>query len=631
MDSYDKVIGEYELVLAKYKANKNEKVDGKVFSYSFNDDKAIIPLLNALVDMYKYEIHTYLMWDYDSEKEKVIRKYIKNIIVSIMPVLEYKIKYLTGRLEYIEKRPYKHQLNMATQKEEFQNNRLTYLDLYHKYLLLCAFRSYRHFCIAMQKVFNFTLWSDTEEIESGYFYYANKLILDKDVNFMERQLPTGFGKTIGNCFMIAYIFGYNYDSDVFYVCGNDKFTDDVFNNVLKLMTSEEYAKIFPYYSQFNGERDLMFSYCKSNELKFAIYGSKKATSLRIATKLSDTNGVRAQYLFLDDITQRRDMANLAAHEKDIHAFTHEWFERNYSRYNFKIIASGTTYSMFDLLSHLKNVFNYDNAIVSKQNKYTKIANADFICPNKIACFVCVPLLDADTDESTYPKKISTENARKKRETNYEEYMAMDNQTPLPPTENPFYYNNLREYATIPDIGTLGRTDCCNAALDPKRSGKDFVSMPIGIETEEGHYIIDWLYDQRPMKECYDDIVAKIIQHKITRLYVERNTDEGIKPFLDKLLREKGYYSCTIEDVYSTLPKDRRIAEAESDIKTNIIFPKFNMYARSSPFGKALESLYTYSYVHKVPHDDAPDSIAMYAKKFVMKNIKTYGTCSTFSR
>ncbi len=443
-------------------------------------------------------------------------------------------------------------------------------------------------------------------------------------NFLANDLVSH--NSMSDCFMQAWIFGVDINNDILKVCGNDKFTDDCFQNIKKIMLSDRYAKVFPYYKSFNCEEDKMFSFCSRKDLKFAITGAKKSTNLRIVTKLSDVNGVRAKYLFLDDITQRKDMSNMAAHEKDIHSFKHEWFERNYNRNYFHIIASGTTYSQFDLLSYLKNIFNGNNAVQSKINKYTSISYSDYIVKNGLSVFVCVPLLDYDTDESTYPTKISTESARKKRDENPVEFWAMDMQRPLPPESSPFYYTKLRQYETLPKIGEKGRMDYCFAALDTKRRGKDYVSMPICFEADDfehsgetAHFLVDWFYDNRTMKECLPLICSKIIQHNITRLYVERNTEELIEELLTNELRERGYNSCVIETVYSTEQKDRRIMAAEGDIKAKMIFPKYGMYAPSTDIGKAQMSLWGYDYKAKVENDDAPDSCALYARRFIMKN------------
>lgn len=596
----------------------------------WEDDDKISQLFSIYYTAIFEQIHNVLAPQKTDKAEKEIREILARYVIG---GTKNKVSYM-GALQ-----PLRAKLAQINKKRNTSSEFIArYLELYDNFMALASFRSFKHYCLYMQSVFGFTLWEDTQNCFDGYWFYANKMVLDGEVKFLEKQLPTGYGKSLSDCFMQSWIFGVDIDNDILKVCGNDKFTDDCFQNVVKLMLSEQYAKVFPYYAKFNCDENKMFQFCGRKDLKFSITGSKKSTNLRIVTKLSDVNGVRAKFLFLDDITQRKDMANINAHNKDIHAFVHEWFERNYNRNFFFIVASGTTYSQFDLLSYLKRVMGGVNAKLSPINKYTHLGVSDFIVPNGMSVFVCVPLLDYDTDESTYPKKISTHSARKKREENPTEFWAMDMQRPLPPDSSPFYFTKLRQYTTLPQIGECNRLETCVASLDTKRRGKDFLSMPIFFEaddmdrkTQSAFYLVDWLYDDRPMKECIPLIVSKIIQHKITRLFVERNTEECIETILTDKLAEQGYTSCVIEEVYSTEPKDRRIMSAEGDIKSRIIFPQYGMYSPSSDMGKALLNVYGYTYVGTVAHDDAPDSLALFAKRFLMNTTVKYAKMSSFRR
>ncbi len=602
-------------------------------SVEWKNDEKVTRLLGIYHSAIYQQIHNVLAPQKTSKSEKQIREILARNVIGFVDK-RMKASYI-GAINPIKAKLAQINKDKKTSMEFIER----YLELYDKFMALAAFRSFKHYCIYMQSCFGFTLWEDTQNCFEGYWYYASKMVLDGEVKFLEKQLPTGYGKSLSDCFMQSWIFGIDIDNDILKVCGNDKFTDDCFQNVVeKLMLSPKYAKAFPYYAQFNCESGLMFQFCSRKDLKFSITGSKKSTNLRIVTKLSDVNGVRAKYLFLDDITQRKDMANLNQHNKDIHSFAHEWFERNYNRNDFFIVASGTTYSQFDLLSFLKRVMGGENAKKSKVNKYTHVGVSDYIVPSGTSVFVCVPLLDYDTDESTYPNKISTHSARKKREENPTEFWAMDMQRPLPPDNSPFYFTKLRQYSSLPAIGENNRLDSCVAALDPKRRGKDFLSMPIFSEADDperkgdsAFFLVDWLYDDRPMKDCIPLIVSKIIQHKITRLYVERNTEECIETLLQDKLKEKGYTSCVIEEVYSTEPKDRRIMMAEGDIKSRLIFPKYGMYAPSNNVGKALMNVYGYTYTGTVNHDDAPDSLALFTKKFIMDLSVRFASISSFYR
>lgn len=601
---------------------------------SWEDDDRVTKMFSFLREAIYSQIHGVLV-EKTKENEEEIRDILRKYVIGYVDK-KCGFTYIGALNPLLGKMAQVKQKNSKIKSEYIER----YVELYEGFLALAGFRSFKHFCLYMQPCFgeNFTLWSDTEDVFSGYFYYANKMVLDGSVQFMEKQLPTGYGKSLSDAFMQAWIFGIDKDNDILKVCGNDKFTEDCFENVSKLMLHERYANVFPYYKQFNCESDLMFKFTSRKALKLAIRGSAKSTNFRIVTKLSDTNGVRAKYLFLDDITQRRDMANIEMHNKDIHSFEHEWFERNYNRNLFYVVASGTTYSQFDLLSFLKMKMGGQDTVQSKINKYTHIGTSDYIRPNGTSVFVCVPLLDYDTDESTYPKKISTQSARKKREDNPTEFWAMDMQRPLPPDTAPFYFSKLRQYTTIPRVGEDKRLDTCVGALDTKRRGKDYLSMPIFAEAQDPNnkdstvfYLVDWLYDNRPMKDCIPLIVAKIIQHKISRLFVERNTEECIETLLQDKLKEKGYTNCVIEEVYSTEPKDRRIMSAEGDIKSRIIFPQYGMYAQSSDMGKALLNVYGYTYTGQVKHDDAPDSLALFSKRFISSPYDTVGQIFGFRR
>jgi hypothetical protein len=511
-----------------------------------------------------------------------------------------------------------------------------YQEIYDDFMALASFRSYKHYCFYMQDVFGIKLWSENERAFSGYWFYAGRMVLDGVVKFLEKQLPTGTGKSLSDCFMHSWIFGIDINNDVFKVCGNDKFTDDCFENVVdKLMCSPKYAKVFPYYAQFECKRELMFSFCSRKDLKFAITGSVKSTNLRIATKLAETSGVRAKFLFIDDICQSDDL--MSQMKKDIDKFRREWFRRNYNLREFYVVASGTSYSQFDILSYLKREMGYMNAVRSPINEFTWISKSDYITKDGVSVFVKVPALD-DKDESVFPTIRDTYTCRQLREQDFATFMAMEQQEPLPPEGSPFYFEKLRQYNALPKIGENGRGEDCVAVLDTKRRGTDFLSMPILFQANdperEGldvYFLVDWLYDDRPMKDLIPFIANKIIQHKITRLVAERNTEECIATLIEQELEKQGYTSCVVEDIYSTEPKDKRILAAEGDIKSRIIFPRYGMYSPISDIGKALLNVYGYSYNGKVKHDDAPDSLALFAKRFIMNNYAKMGQISFFSR
>lgn len=496
-----------------------------------------------------------------------------------------------------------------------------FIDLLDDFMALASFRSFKHFCQYLERpAFGIDLWKNNERAFSGYWFYMNRMVLDGEVNFLEKQLPTGTGKSLSDSFAHAFIFGYDLNATVLKICGNDTFTKDCLENVVSIMTTPQYAKIFPYYEQFGCNKNLIFTFCSVSDLSLHIRGSSHSTSLRICSKFVKTNGVRAKYLFVDDITQQDDTP--AQMEKDREKMMREWYRRNFNLNQFFIVASGTAYSQFDLLSWLKLKNNFEKAEDTDINEFTKISKSNFIKAHGTAVFITVPALD-ENEKSVFPTIRSKESLIQLRNEDYETFMAMEQQQPLPPDGTPFYFTNLRQYTEIPVVGKQGRMDYCVAAIDPKRRGTDRLSMPICFEAIDPEnpdntvfYVKDWLYDERPMKDCIPLIVAKILQHKITKIYAERNTEELISEIIEEQLHKKGYYNCVIDTVFNTAPKDKRIMNEEGNIKSQIIFPERNMYAQSSNMGQALLNLYQYSYSGRNVHDDAPDSIAMFTSFFV---------------
>jgi hypothetical protein len=627
---------------------KTAEAIGKLIkTKEWKDDQSIIDKYEFLYKICYTQIHHILVPQRKQSAEMQIREIIAKYIIGYTDTKE-KITYL-GALKPIETKAKQLQKNKLISREYYAR----YLELYDKFMALASFRSLEHFALYIEKcsvketaMINDTgasggdnrIIANTKDIFSGWYYYANKMVLDGTVKFIEKQLPTSYGKSYSDVILICFIFGQDINNDVLKVFGNPANCALCLKSVMEIMSRKSYAKVFPYYEKFECNENLIFSSRAIANGEFKINGSSKPRNLLCVGKDTSIDGVRAKYIFLDDITQAKDKGSLSEHTKDINKYRNTWRKRSYGKHNQYIIASGTTYSIYDLLSYLKQKFGGDYAETTARNKYTKVAKSNEIIEGGISVFVCVPKLDYDTDESTYPMQFDTETARKDREEDYPTFMAMEQQQPLAPEENPFYYTKLRQYETLPRIGEEGRTEFCCASLDPKRRGKDNVSMPIFCEandperpSEKVYFLVDWLYDNRPMKDCIPLIVSKIIQHKITRLYAERNTEECIGMIIEDKLNECGYYGCVVEEVYSTENKESRIMNAEGDIKSKMIFPRMGLYANSNDIGKALMNVYGYSYSKKVAFDDAPDSLALFAKRFFGTNNKKYAKISIFTR
>lgn len=577
-----------------------------------NKEKTL-SLLKIIKEALYNQIYLVLLPIKSDSNETKIRELISRYIVGGK---DKKGKVWLGLLSITKALIDRYILSKYKNLEEIQ----TLLELYDDFMAMASLRSFKHFCLYMETDFPKKIWKPTQHLFDGWFYYATKMVIDGDVKFIEKQLPTGFGKSLSDCFLIAFIFGQDINNDVLKIFGNKYNCSRAFDTIVELMCNSRYAKIFPYFAQFDCRADLLFEKCKQKDGEFKITGSKLPVNFLCVGKESKVNGVRAKFIFLDDITQAEDKDNIRLHDKDIYTYENVWFKRSYSNKNFYLIVGGTTYNIYDLLSYLKIKFGGDRAIDSKVNKYTKVSRSDEIYKNGISVFITVPKLDYDTDESVYPEEFSTEKARKQREEDYETFMAMEQQQPLAPKNNPYYYTFLNEYDAVPDENTFGRGESCLAYCDTKRHGKDYCAMVIGAKVESGqkteHYIIDGIYDNRPMKEIYSAIVSKIILHNITILNIENNINEGITNILRQMLISRGYFGCQINEIFNNQNKEDRIMDMEHEIKNYMRFPRRGLYPRSSPIGMAMDELYSFSYVKKNVHDDWTDACAGYAKSFI---------------
>ena len=82
-EDYGKILRDFTLTLDKFRKGKEEKVNGVKIKYDISNDNAILKLLSAMSEMYRYQIHEYLVPQESVSAEKQIRQYVKDIICDI--------------------------------------------------------------------------------------------------------------------------------------------------------------------------------------------------------------------------------------------------------------------------------------------------------------------------------------------------------------------------------------------------------------------------------------------------------------------------------------------------------------------------------------------------------------------
>lgn len=740
MESLKRTISEGEKAVAQIRTNAKMA----------KSDEYITNVLSSLAKAYRYQIHSYLRELGTDEAESEVREHIKYIVKYILPILEARIqKHKMGLKALTAKKltPVV-EVKLGEEKEILRK----YLEIYDDYYALVACRSMEHFALYMEfdQPEKDKVWKYNLNCFHGFWYYANKMVLDHEYKMLEKQCPVGYGKcshpltnvltaqgyrllrdiqvgdlvyamennkpvirrvthrwdtrkpqvkikirsgaevicspehrlytdkgykmckdittddylyeitqdkthfvwqqvksveyddtiidmvdievegahnfiangivshnSYSDIVMMAFIFGNDINADILKVTGNPQMVADGVEKLVKYMLMPRYAKVFPQFEEYNCDSSQMFTSLERgstrNPGRFLLRGSKKGCSFLMVNKDTPVDGGRFMWRFYDDITRSKDKANIVAHEKDISMYVSGWKKRKYDDERSFEVFSGTTYNIQDFLSYAKRTHGGDNALPSPINEFTSVN------PVFKSVFVCVPKLDKN-DNVTFPARYSRQEAIQDRANDYETFMAMEMQTPVPLKGNPFAYGKIQTYSTIPREPS--ETDVCIAALDPARTGANYVSMPIMEEVNGKYYLKDVVFELRPMDEMYGEIIEKIVKHKIIKLHIERNTDTSLKFLLDKMLYERGINFCEITEVYSTQQKDRKIANAEAAIRNGMVFPEFGMYAQSSPMGEFMKWFTGYSYVTKNAFDDSVDSLAIFADKFILGKTKT---------
>ena len=196
----------------------------------YNDNKYAIAIFDCLYNSMYAQIHKYLVFLPNGNGEQKIREYIDLVDNDILPTLRSKLKAINKMAAKLK--------NISKSKEElksisdFYNS---YGKIYEDFLALSAFRNIENFALYMEWGIpeNDKVWKYNTNCFRGFWYYANKMVLDGTVKYLEKQCPTGYGKSYADTVMIAYIFGVDYNSDVLKVVGNPSLITDMTNKLVK--------------------------------------------------------------------------------------------------------------------------------------------------------------------------------------------------------------------------------------------------------------------------------------------------------------------------------------------------------------------------------------------------------------
>ena len=485
------------------------------------------------------------------------------------------------------------------------DNMALFFDYYKKVYCFCAQRDFECFVDYIEWNQPKKVLANRREVLKPYVNALNRIAFDDDLQYIVVSYAPSMGKSYLATLFTAWGYGLSINNSVIRMSYSDELVLGFSRTVKGIISSPEFAEIFPLFRLYKGK-----PFEVERESDWKIKNAIVPKSNHIArTRSGSTTGERASFaIIFDDMTKGAEEANSEKVHRDIYdKWLTEWWNRRDGQ-KCKFIFVGTQWTPEDIL----------NRVIEDRNKVSPLQPTDdkFVMQSedKSTIVIRVPMLDENhktTCPEVYPQEIAEQ-----IEQNTDPFLfsCVYQQNPIAPTGREFAWECIRTYIDKP----TNLTPNSMATLDTARKGKDNVSMPIFKNDNNGnHYLIDAIYKQKPMDDLYDEIIEKIIEHKITTLVIENNIDTSLKRLLEDKLHVRGIYWCTIIEKYNTVKKEERIKNNRGIIQKQVVFPDKSIVRPNTDIGRMMDNITKYSFDKPNVHDDGIDSVCMYGSEIIM--------------
>lgn len=467
---------------------------------------------------------------------------------------------------------------------------IKYYDLYNKALLFLAqeHKDFDSYLLYVEK---------NRDPEDRYYQpRRNKIywlvqkmqrLIDDELDILSISMPPGTGKTTLGEFFISFVMGHYPNTPNLMSSHSGFMTRMFYDAVLNIITSNEYcwSDVFP---------DIVFegNNAKEETINLGRWQPFKTLTCR-PIRGSLTGVTRCEgFLYVDDLVSGIEEAlSIDRLDKLYGEYTTDLKSRKKKKA--KEIHIATRWSVHDVIGRLERMYE----------------------GNPRAEFIAVPSIDPQTGKSNFDYDYDVgfdEKYFHDMEMSMDDvsYRCLYKSDPIEREGILYHPTELQRYiGGLPDR----EPDSILAICDTKDTGTDYNFLGVFYQYGDRYYLEDLVFkniDPGTLDELNSDMLVK---HHVQQAQFESNK-EGSRTAneVERLVKAKGG-RCHITKKYTTQNKETKIIVNSSWVKEHVIFKDITEYEPKSDYGVMMSFLCSYTQLGKNKHDDAPDTLAMFAQ------------------